>query len=403
MKFFRVVSCFSLFKKNSSVTSFTDVLLSNASVRFFSGYITREMDHMQERQAVQHWQALGKCLVIGGGGFLGRQLVRQLCTGGAQVKVLGRNHYPDLVSMGVECLQGDVTNLAEVFAACQGMDTVFHTASLSYMWGRRELLYQVNVEGTANVIKACRETNVARLIYTSSPSVVIGENNIVNGDESLPYPQQYNADYPRSKSIAEQLILKANARPANPDAANAGKLLSCAIRPHLIWGPDDPHILPRIRKAAARGRLRQIGDGRNQITITQVENAAYAHLLAALELSGQARCAGKAYFVGDEEPIYLWPWLNEVLSIWGLPQIKKRVPWGVTRFMALMSEGLHYFFPWLGEPFMTTFIVDQMVRSHSFSHQAAERDFGYHPIVSPQEGLQQLAGRSSFLTTKYTK
>ena len=242
------------------------------------------------------------------------------------------------------------------------------------MWGQRELLYQVNVEGTANVIKACREAGVARLIYTSSPSVVIGESNIINGDESLPYPKRYNADYPRSKSIAEQLVLHANSK------ETTGKLLTCAIRPHLLWGPGDPHILPRIRKAATEGRLRQIGDGRNQITITQVENAAYAHLLAAMELTGQARCAGKAYFVGDEEPIRLWPWLNEVFSIWGLPQIKKYAPWGLTRFIALLSEGLHYFFPGLGEPFMTTFVVDQMVRSHSSPHQAAEGNFGYHPI-----------------------
>lgn len=352
---------------------------------------------MQKQQAIQDLATLGKCLVIGGGGFLGRQIVCQLRKGGAPVRVLGRNHYPELVPLGVECLCGDVTNPADVLAACRGMDTVFHTASLSYMWGRRELLYQVNVEGTANVIRACRENAVARLIYTSSPSVVIGENNIVNGDESLPYPERYSTDYPRSKSIAEQFVLKANRFSVNPPGTNAGMLLSCAIRPHLLWGPGDPHILPRIRKAAARGRLRQIGDGRNLITITQVENAAYAHLLAALELSGQARCAGKAYFIGDEEPIYLWPWLNQVLAISGLPVIKKHVSWGVTRFMALLSEGLHYFFPWLGEPFMTTFIVDQMVRSHSFSHQAAERDFGYHPIVSPQEGLQKLAAEAQNL------
>ncbi|NMA21773.1 MAG: NAD-dependent epimerase/dehydratase family protein [Lentisphaerae bacterium] len=359
---------------------------------------------MQDAKTTRDWDALGKCLVIGGGGFLGGQIVRQLRAEGVSVRVMGRNHYPDLAPLGVECLLGDVTNPIEVHAACKDMDTVFHTAALNHMWGQRELIYQVNVEGTANVIKACRDTAVARLVYTSSPSVVIGESNIVNGDESLPYPERYNADYPRSKSIAEQLVLKAN---QGSETANGRGLLSCAIRPHLLWGPGDPHILPRIREAATSGRLRQIGDGRNQITITQVENAAWAHLLAALELAGQGRCAGKAYFVGDEKPIYLWPWLNEVMSIWGLPQIKKHAPWGLTRFIALLSEGLHYFFPRLGEPFMTTFVVDQLVRSHSFSHQAAERDFGYHPIISPQEGLQKLVmaeqNAAHFLSTENTE
>jgi nucleoside-diphosphate-sugar epimerase len=343
------------------------------------------MYQMQEAQTIQHWRALGRCLVIGGGGFLGGQIVRHLQARGAQVRVLGRNRYTELEALNVECLVGDISNPADAQEACRGMDTVFHTASLSYMWGKQELIYRVNVEGSANVIKSCRDEGVSRLIYTSSPSVVIGEKNIVNGDESLPYPERYNADYPRSKSLAEQMVLKANA--PNP---NGRQLLSCAIRPHLLWGPGDPHLLPRIRKAAAGGRLRQIGDGNNQITITQVENAAWAHLLAAIELSGRARCAGKAYFVGDEEPILLWPWLNQVMDIWGLPQIKKRASWGATRFLALLSEGVHHFFPRLGEPFMTTFIVDQLVRSHSFSYQAAKRDFGYQPIVSPQEGLQKL-------------
>ena len=350
------------------------------------------MNQMQDTQTNQQWQALGNCLVIGGGGFLGGQIVRQLRTKGIQVRVLGRKRYPELEALEVDCRLGDIIRPEDVQEACRGVDTVFHTASLSHMWGKQELIYRVNVEGSANVIKACRDNAVARLVYTSSPSVVIGEKNIINGDESLPYPERYNADYPRSKSLAEQLVLKANATMAESSKVgdNGQVLRSCAIRPHLLWGPGDPHIMPRIRKAASSGRLRQIGDGGNQITITQIENAAWAHLLAALELAGQARCAGKAYFVGDEEPILLWPWLNQVMEIWGLPQIKKRAPWGMTRFLALLSEGLHYFFPALGEPFMTTFIVDQLVRSHSFSYQAAKRDFAYQPIISPQLGLQKL-------------
>lgn len=336
-------------------------------------------------------KTLGNCLVVGGGGFLGSHIVRRLLERAEKVSVFGRRQYAPLTAQGVCCIQGDIVNQADIIAACQGMDTVFHTASLSHMWGRRELLYQVNVEGCANVIKACRENCVRRLVYTSSPSVVIGEENIVNGDESLPYPKQYTADYPHSKSLAEQLVLAANNRPDKKPRHCQETLLTCAIRPHLILGPEDPHILPRLRHAAKKRRLRQIGNGDNQITITQVENAAHAHILAAVELAGQKRCAGKAYFVGDSEPIYLWPWLNELLALWGLPQIKKRVSWGMSRSLALVSEALHHFMPWLGEPFMTAFVVDQLARSHSFSHQAASRDFGYEPVVSPEEALQKLA------------
>lgn len=334
-----------------------------------------------------NFDKLGNCLVIGGGGFLGAQIVKQLSVVGTFVRAFGRSEYPALLSAGVPCIKGDICELPSLLDALTEVDTVFHTASLCHMWGKKTLLQKVNVEGSRNVLEACLQKKVKRLVYTSSPSVVIGEENIINGDESLPYPEKYNAEYPRTKSQAEQLLLKANGTKHHNSKTN---ILTCAIRPHLLWGPGDPHILPRIRKTAESGRLRQIGDGQNQITITQVENAAHAHILAALELTAEARCAGKAYFVGDEEPIYLWTWLNELLAIWGLPKIKKRAPWSLARYLAKISEWLHTHFTFLGEPFMTTFIVDQLVRSHSFSHKAAEKDFNYKPIVSPQEGLEKL-------------
>lgn len=323
---------------------------------------------------------LGLCLVIGGGGFLGRYIVQMFLQQGRPVRVLGRHHYPALAELGADCWQGDITSEEDTLQACQGVSTVFHTASVSAMWGRKRLLHQVNVEGTANVLKACLQSNVSRLIYTSSPSVAIGQKSIRNGDESLPYPEQYIADYPRSKSQAEKMVLQANSE----------KLLTCALRPHLLWGPDDPHILPRIREAADKGRLRQIGDGENFVTITHVKNAALGHILAANELAGQARCAGKPYFLGDAEPICLWPWLNQVLEIWGMPPIRGRISWRVARLFAQISEAWHTIMPFLGEPLMTAFVVDQLARSHSFSFAAATRDFAYLPLLSPEEGLETL-------------
>ena len=323
---------------------------------------------------------LGLCLVIGGGGFLGRYIVQMLLRDGQRVRVLGRSQYPNLAALGADCRRGDITRMEELLPACQGVNTVFHTASLSAMWGRKRLLQQINVGGTANVLQACVSAGVTRLIYTSSPSVAIWQESIRNGDESLPYPAQYIADYPRSKSQAEKMVLQ----------ANQGTLQTCALRPHLLWGPDDPHILPRVRSAVARGRLRQIGSGQNVVTITHVRNAAWGHILAARELCGTARCAGKPYFLGDAEPICLWPWLNQVLAIWGLPPIRGRISWRLARLLAQCSEVWHTLLPFLGEPLMTAFVVDQLARSHSFSYAAATRDFGYHPLLSPEEGLETI-------------
>ena len=249
-------------------------------------------------------------LVTGGGGFLGRAIVELLLARGVQVRILGRGYYPDLAESGVETQRGDVRNLQAVNTACLGADVVFHTAALAGIWGRWADYYETNIVGTRHVIQACLEQRVPKLVYTSSPSVTFDGRDQAGIDESAPYAQRWLAHYPHSKALAEQAVL-----------ASHGKrgLASCALRPHLIWGPRDTHLIPRLLQRARAGRLRQVGDGTNLIDHIYVHNAAEAHVLAADALSDSAPPGGKAYFISQGQPVNCWQWINELLTVHGQP------------------------------------------------------------------------------------
>ncbi|MBQ6471146.1 MAG: NAD-dependent epimerase/dehydratase family protein [Victivallales bacterium] len=322
---------------------------------------------------------LGKCLVLGGGGFLGRHIVRQLQEAGADVRIFARHPHPDV---SAPLVQGSILDAPRIGEALRGVDTVFHTASLCELLRKTRPYWDVNVQGSRNVLAACRAAGVKRLIYTSTPSVVIGEQDILDGDESLPYSTRFLSPYPETKAVAEKLLLE----------ASSDDLRICALRPHLIWGEDDPHFLPRFIDRARRHALRIIGTGANLVSITHVENAAHAHLQAALELAGQGICAGRAYFVCDSQPINLWEWANALLARLGLPQATRRVSHSLAYALGALNE-LFCRLPFTGTPVITRFVANQFAYSHTFSHAAATRDFGYAPVVTPDQGLKAIVAR----------
>ncbi|MCK5804451.1 MAG: NAD-dependent epimerase/dehydratase family protein [Lentisphaeria bacterium] len=338
-------------------------------------------------------------LVTGGGGFLGRRIVEMLLEQHHAVRVVGRSRYPDLMALGVDCVQGDLRDSSLALDVCQGMDLVFHVAAKAGVWGGRSEFYEINVKGTANIIRGCLEAKVPNLVYTSTPSVVIGPANIENGDETLPYPKRYLSAYPASKAKAERMVLDANGWEMVPNAATpipdtpaAGatlvkRLQTCALRPHLIWGPRDPHLLPRIVATARAGRLAIVGGGANKVDVTYIDNAAHAHILAAEELQGEGRCAGKVYFIGDAEPVALWPWLNNLFKHLDMEPIRRKLPYGVVRSIGAFMEFAYRVLPLKGEPPMTRFAAMQLAQSHCFLHDRARRDFGYKPIVDPLTAL----------------
>ncbi|MFQ5591575.1 MAG: NAD-dependent epimerase/dehydratase family protein, partial [Phycisphaerae bacterium] len=250
-----------------------------------------------------------KALVTGGGGFLGTAIARALHARGDSVLALGRHDYPQLERLGIRTVRANLCDADAVSGACAGMDVVFHAGALTGIWGPRRAFWETNVTGTKNVIGACRTHGVKKLVYTSSPSVVFGARALNGVNESQPYPRRFLAAYPRSKAAAEQMVL----------ASNDPSLATVALRPHLIWGPGDPHLIPRVIERARKGRLVQVGDGKTLVDICYVDNAARAHLLAADALEPGAKCAGRAYFISQGEPVALWPWLNHILGSLAIP------------------------------------------------------------------------------------
>ncbi len=319
-----------------------------------------------------------RALVTGGGGFLGRYLIEQLIARKIEVRVVSRKAYPELAALGCECVRGDLREFSVVKDSCNNVDTVFHVAALAGIWGRREDFFSINYEGTKNVINACLANSVSRLVYTSTPSVVFGMQDIESGDETLPYPDKYVAYYPESKAAAEQLLLEANGK---------NGLATCALRPHLIWGPRDPHILPMLIRKARSGKLVQVGAGKNIVDITYVENAAAAHVQAAEKLALESPLAGQAYFISDDNPVNLWVWINHLLERLNLPNVKKRISYRAAYTIGAISEVLHTLVPPLGEPNVTRFLASQFATSHYFSISKAKRDFDYHPPVAAEEAL----------------
>src|SRR4051794_40543978 len=197
-------------------------------------------------------------LVTGGGGFLGGAIVRRLAARGDAVRALSRGGYPGLRAMGVALVQGDLADPAAVARAAEGCAVVFHVAAKAGIWGPYSAYYRSNVEGTRNVIAACRACGVRRLVFTSSPSVVFDGRDMEGVDESVPYPRHHDAAYPATKALAEQLVRAANDGPRAPRA----------LRPPLIGGPGDPPLAPGIYAGAGGGRLGGIGHRRNLVDST---------------------------------------------------------------------------------------------------------------------------------------
>ena len=320
-----------------------------------------------------------KCLVTGGGGFLGSHLVRLLIEEGHSVRSLGRSPRPELESLGVEVVQGDGRKGETVDAACDGMDIVFHTAAVAGVWGPAQHYESINVSATLNVVQGCRRAGVPHLVHTSSPSVIFDGETHHMADEGLPYPQGWLCHYPRTKAIAERLVL----------SSNDTKLSTLALRPHLIWGPGDPHLVPRLIERAKKGRLRQVGNGRNLVDMVHVRNAARAHLDAAKALA-QGKGHGKAYFITNGEPVLIWDWVEQLLRALDIPWERNEVSATTAERVGHAMECVWKVLPLPGEPPMTRFVARQLSRGHTYSIEAARRDLGYQPTVTMEHGTREL-------------
>lgn len=320
-------------------------------------------------------------LVTGGGGFLGSTIVRRLHERGDRVHSFSRRRYAELDALGVTQHQGDLADALAVSRAAASCDIVFHVAAKAGVGGRYREYYRANVLGSANVLTACRHHGITRLVYTSSPSVVFDGRDMAGVNESVPYSSHYDSAYPQTKAIAERMILR----------ANGSTLATVSLRPHLIWGPGDNHLIPRILARARAGRLRRIGTEAKLIDSVYIDNAAEAHILAADRLATGSPIAGKVYFITQGEPVSLWDLVNRILQAANLGPVTRSIRPRLAYGMGWLLETIYAVFRPQEEPPLTRFLARELTTAHWFDITAARRDLGYESRVSLEEGLCRLA------------
>jgi len=298
---------------------------------------------------------------------------------GDEVVVVGRNAYPHVEELGATCVIADIGS-DDLGEAMEGIDVVFHVAALAGMWGPYERYHRVNVEGTKRVLNAARAAGVPRFVHTSSPSVTFhGHDEEGVTEDDCSYPDTFLFHYPATKAEAEAWVLEQNGE----------HFATTALRPHLIYGPGDPHLIPRLLARQRAGRLRVLGDGSNKVALTYVDNAAVAHLQAADALGPSSANAGRPYFITDGEPVEVWPWLNELFREVGAGEIRGQVSTSVAMPLAGAIEWVWRTFSLDGEPPITRFTVAQTSTSHWYDLKNARADFQYTPLVDPETAFSR--------------
>ncbi|XP_075432828.1 short-chain dehydrogenase/reductase family 42E member 1 [Ascaphus truei] len=326
-------------------------------------------------------------LVTGGGGYFGHRLGCTLHKFGVNVILFDVQKPVQEVPEGVKFIQGDVRCLAEVEDAFTDVSCVFHTASYG-MSGReqlqRSLIEEVNVTGTENVIQACLNKGIPRLVYTSTFNVVFGGQVIKNGDESLPYlPLNLHPDhYSRTKSLAELKVLKAN----NAELKNKeGWLRTCALRPAGIYGPGEQRHLPRVVRYIENGLFQFVyGDPKSLVEFVHVDNLVSAHILASEGLKSEKNhiAAGQPYFISDGMPINNFEFFRPLVEGLGYKFPTIRLPLFLVYLFAFITEWVHFLVSpvYNFQPLLTRTEVYKTGVTHYFSMEKAKRELGFQPL-----------------------
>nr|XP_033802609.1 sterol-4-alpha-carboxylate 3-dehydrogenase, decarboxylating [Geotrypetes seraphini]XP_033802611.1 sterol-4-alpha-carboxylate 3-dehydrogenase, decarboxylating [Geotrypetes seraphini]XP_033802612.1 sterol-4-alpha-carboxylate 3-dehydrogenase, decarboxylating [Geotrypetes seraphini]XP_033802613.1 sterol-4-alpha-carboxylate 3-dehydrogenase, decarboxylating [Geotrypetes seraphini] len=331
-----------------------------------------------------------KCTVIGGSGFLGQHMVERLLEKGYTVNVF--DIQKGFENEKVNFFIGDLCNKEDLLPALQGVSVVFHCASPAPSSDNRELFFKVNYTGTKTVIEACKDAQVQKLVLTSSASVVFEGTDIKNGTEDLPYAKKPLDYYTETKILQEKAVLGAN----DPE----GNFLTIAIRPHGIFGPRDPQLVPILVETAKRGKMKfMIGDGKNLVDFTYVQNVVHGHVLAAEHLRKDSPLCGKAYHITNDEPVPFWNFLSRILVNLNYDAPKYHIPYWLAYFLAfLLSLVVLVLSPLIKiKPTFTPMRVALAGTFHYYSCEQAKRDMGYRPVVSLDEAVERTVQSYSHL------
>jgi nucleoside-diphosphate-sugar epimerase len=322
-----------------------------------------------------------RILVTGGQGFLGGALARALVAQGyTQITATARRAAPDLEALGIKVEWADLRDREAALAVTEGQDLIFHTAAKAGVWGAFSEYHAINTQATAYLLEGARQNGVSYFVHTSSPSVTFAGRSEIDVDETAPYSGKPLNGYCFTKIASEMAVLAC-------DSPRKG-LRTLALRPHLIYGPGDPHLLPRVFEAAARNRLVRVGNGLNRVDVTHIDDAVAAHLAVLTSLKNE-EIWGKPYFVTSGRPVLLWDWLDALLGWKGLPPVRRSVGLRAAVAVGAVMELAYRLLRFKGEPPLTRFSALQLGCSHTYSIEQARNLLGYAPAIDPYSSFDQ--------------
>jgi nucleoside-diphosphate-sugar epimerase len=317
--------------------------------------------------------------VTGGSGFIGGALIERLRAEGWEVRGLARSDSAaDKVrSHGALPVSGDLEDEVMLRNAASGADVAFHAAAKVEDWGDPKEFDRINVRGTAKVVQACREAGVRRLVHVGTEAALMAGKPLVNVDEDAPLRPDSPALYPSSKAKAEQVVRD----------ANGNGLETVVIRPRFVWGRGDLTLLPALVELVRSGRFRWVGGGDHLTATTHVDNT-----VEGLWLGATKAPPGSVYFVTDGEPVVFREFVSRLLETQGVEPPTGTVPAGMAGAGAFVSEKLWRLLRRSGQPPVTRFAVWVSSQECTIDIGRAERELGYRPIKSREDGLAELAG-----------
>ncbi|MFD1988624.1 NAD-dependent epimerase/dehydratase family protein [Paenibacillus nicotianae] len=322
-----------------------------------------------------------RALITGATGFLGGHMARRLVELGWEVSGTGRDHSRGraLEQLGVQMKYYDLCDAEQTIQACKGQNVVFHCAALSSPWGTYSSFYRSNVEATAHIVEGCIQHHVERLIHVSTPSVYFDGKAHYGIAESDPLPRKSVNHYASTKLLAEQIVQQAYQKQRLP---------SIIIRPRAIFGPMDQTLFPRLLEANRQSGVPLLQGGRAPIDLTYVDNVVDAMLLG---VQAPEYALGQAYNISNGEPIPFIELLSRLFQRLDIPLHTRHVPYPVAYLVAGTMEMIYRFIPALGEPPLTRYSVGSIAVPHTLDISLAQKQLGYMPRISVDEGLERFA------------
>ena len=318
-----------------------------------------------------------QAFVTGGSGFIGGRLIERLRSEGWQVCALARStsSAEKVKAIGADPVEGDLEDADALRAGAEGCDVAFHAAAHLGEWGPRDDFMRINVEGTKNVLLACREAGVRRIVHVGTEAALLVGQPLVNADESVPLRPESKALYSATKAMAEQAVRD----------ANGNGLETVVVRPRLVWGRGDTTILPNLTEAVKSRRFAWIGGGRHRTSTTHVDNTVEGLMLGAEK--GQP---GGVYFVTDGEPVVFRDFITELLATQGVEVPDRNMPAGLAKVAAAAAEGVWRVLPLKGTPPVTRIAVWLSSLECTIDTSHAQAELGYKPVKTIADGMEEL-------------